>query len=97
MSECACVNSESWTPKCLHWNTCPGRRDGGHFPLLPMLWGGLAADHGIYRSMIGSDVFFEGGAAPSWKSWPQPPAADLRTPFDWMEAHVSLPVGPVQS
>ena len=97
MSECACVNSETWTPKCLHWNTCPGRRDGGHFPLLPMLWGGLAADHGIYRSMIGSDVFFQGGAAPSWKSWPQPPAADLRTPFDRMEAHVSLPVGPVQS
>lgn len=73
MSECVCVNSKSWSPQCLHWSTCPGRRDGGGFPLLPTVWGGLAADHGIYRSMVGSDVFFKDGAAAQWKFWPQPP------------------------
>jgi hypothetical protein len=96
MSECVCVNSETWTPKCLHWDTCPGARDGGNFPLLPVLWGGRAADHGIYRSMIGSDVSFQDGAKPSWKSWPQPPV-DIQAPFRMQQAHVPLPLGPVQS
>lgn len=61
-----------------------------------MLWGGLAADHGIYRSMIGSDVFFQDGAKPSWKNWPRPPM-DIQEPFRFLEARVPLPLGPVQS
>ena len=96
MSECVCATSKTWTPKCLRWDTCPGARDSGNFPLLPTLWGGRAADHGIYRSMIGSDVFFQDGAKPTWKNWPQPPM-DVPMPFLSMEAHVPLPLGPVQN
>jgi len=63
--------------------------------LLPTLWGGLAADHSIYRSMIGSDVFFQNGAQPSWKGWPQPPV-DEAAQSRWGLAHVPLPLGPVR-
>ena len=88
------MNAKSWTPQCLHWSTCPGTRDGGGFPLLPTTWGGLAADHGVYRSMVGSDVFFQGGAAPLWKQWPKPPMGTQETSAPL--ARVSLPLGPVQ-
>jgi hypothetical protein len=95
MSQCVCSNPETRTPLCLQWNTCPGRTAGAGFPLLPFVWGGLAADHSIYKSMIGSDALFKGGAPASWSSsqhLPKPPLGNQETtPFG---AWGSLAMGP---
>jgi hypothetical protein len=94
MSQCVCNNAKTWTPECTRWLTCPGTQDGAGLPLLSFVWGGSAADQGVYRSMIGSDAFFRNGAPASWKTLPQPPdGVQETTPFG---AWASLPLGPVQ-
>lgn len=87
-----CLNK--WSPSCRSWSTCPGARDGAGLPLLPFVWGGSATDGGVYRSMIGADVFFKEGAPPTWQTLPKPPLGQQETaPFG---AWRSLSVGPVQ-
>lgn len=61
MSECVCADPKLWTPGCSAWNLCPAAKDGGGLPLLATIWGGNATDQGLYRSLIGADVFFQDG------------------------------------
>jgi hypothetical protein len=66
MSECVCTDPMRWTPSCSRWDECPLKRDGGGLPLLGTVWGGSATDQGAYRSLIGADVFFQGGKPTAW-------------------------------
>jgi len=64
--ECACWNGSAWAGSCQDYTTCPPRGtglDGAGLPLLPVLWGGLAADMGVYRSFPASAL---------WRSEPPP-------------------------
>ena len=79
MTDCVCNNVTSWTPLCTKWNTCPGTTNGGGLPLLSSVWGGSASDQGVYRTLIGSEVFFKNGAPATWKTLPQPPDGVMET------------------
>lgn len=61
MSECVCSDQKTWTPGCSRWYACAEEKNGGGLPRLETVWGGRAADQGMYRSMIGSDAFFQDG------------------------------------
>jgi len=41
-------------PFCRDFDVCPEPPDGAGLPLLPFLWGGNAANAGLYRSLVGS-------------------------------------------
>ena len=58
---------------CDEFSTCPGRQDGAGLPLLPFLWGGLAADRGVYRTLPASDFWVAYDAQhPSLPPAPEP-------------------------
>ena len=72
--ECACWDGSSWASACQDYTTCPPRdtgRDGAGLPLLPVLWGGLAADMGVYRSLPASSIWRAdpAGSTPGVPRW----------------------------
>lgn len=59
-------------PFCRDYDACPVPQDGGSLPLLPFLWGGNAANCGVYRSLPGAleSPLLMGGA---WSTAARPP------------------------
>lgn len=68
MSEWACDNAPRTSP--LHglcWKNAPVRLDGGNLPLLPEVWGGLAADYGLFVPFI-APIGMPPNPNPAWNA-----------------------------
>lgn len=74
--ECVYWEGSDFTGACQDFSTCPGkadRKDGAGLPLLPFLWGGLAASAGVYRSLPTSGIWDTDMSVPVAPRWPTSP------------------------
>lgn len=64
-------------PFCRDYDVCAAGLDGGGLPLLPFVWGGNAANSGVYRTLAGGagSPLAVGGA---WGTAMRPPIQSIQ-------------------